>query len=85
MVRLFEQNTYNIEQKIKPNNRRSIKGHELESVLKDVVDSGNVLKYSTKREYIVGCVCLYDNAFWLANTTTSGIFNASDWDEIIVT
>jgi len=79
----YEQSMFDIQNEIAKNNKRSVKADTLQSVLFNMVDSNVSLKYSTKREYIEGSVCVYDVTMYIANTTTTGIFNASDWDEII--
>jgi len=85
MQRLFEQNTFNIEAKIKPNNKRAVKGSDLETVSKDIVDSMPSLVYSTKRPYIAYSFCTYNGDMYVSNQETSGVFNPAHWDAVIYT
>lgn len=78
----FEQEYYRIKDAIKSNNKRGIKGAELQQLLKDIVDSNVSLEYSTKRPYSIGCVCMYLDVFYVCINDTSGLFNAPDWQEL---
>jgi hypothetical protein len=81
----FEQEYYRINQVVKPNNKRSIKGDGLQQLLKDIVDSGVDLTYSTKRSYTVGCFCIYNDEAYVCTTATNGIFDAGDWELLFYT
>lgn len=75
----YEQEYYRIQDIVKKNNKRAIKGDGLQALLKDIVDSNVSLNYSTKRNYIPGCVAVYDGDFYVCTSATSGLWDATAW------
>lgn len=78
----FEQEYYRIQEIVKKNNKRAIKGNGLQALLKDIVDSNVSLNYSTKRSYLPGCVAVYDGDFYVCNTSTTGVWVPANWTVI---
>lgn len=83
MQLLFEQAYYKLLNYLRTNNTRSISGSDLNEVLVDLVETSVSLNYSTKRPYLANCFCVHNGTVYVSNATTTGVFNPSDWDEII--